>query len=301
MKEFIKKLLLLNKNFYMSYIKFQLFRSKLYFGKKTSKLKSGKILAQSELVSKVTSAKVNKGSKVCHIIGSGWSLHESVTVISDKDFVIGFNYAGLIGIPFDVYFVEFGGDTVKNISHQHLSIVEDYVSKHTNLIFFKNLWEDKNDMEFVNNNWLGIATPIKDRIYPMLDKKYLDSVIEAMLSDRTDYLPQLTSSVVTSIILAYKAGFEKIVVHGLDFGGRYFYEVDGFQVDSTYIPDKKPEGGFYGITKKNSVHPTASGNAGMKEVVPELKACLKKRGVNLFCATSISPVSRVLPLYGLNS
>ena len=285
----------------MSYIKFQLFRSKMHFVQKTSKLETDKILTQSELVSKVTSAKVNKGSEVCHIIGSGWSLHESISAVDGEDFVIGFNYAGLNRIPFDVYCVEFGGDSVKNISHQHLSIVKDYVSKHTNLIFFKNLWEEKNDMVFVNKHWLGVATPVKDRIYQAFDRKYLDCVIETMLSDQSDYLPQMTSSVVTSIMLAYKAGFKKIVIHGLDFGGQYFYEVDGFQVDPTYIPDKKPEGGFYGKTEKKFVHPTANGVMGMKEIVPDLKTCLEKRGVGLFCATSNTPVSEFLPVYGVNN
>lgn len=296
MKEFLKKIMLWNRFSYIIYISLQFCKSKFNFIRKTSILNVDKILNQSELVCEIESSRMDKGSKTCHIIGSGWSLHDSVSTISHNDFVIGFNYAGLIGIPFDVYFVEFGGDSVKSISNQHLSIVKDFVSKNTNLIYFKNLWEDKNDIAFINSNWLGVAKPVKDRVYPVLDKKYIDFTIEKMLSDESDYLPQLASSVVTSIILAYKAGFKEIVIHGLDFGGNYFYEVDGFQIDPAYIPDNKTESRFYRKTRKDTVHPTASGNIGMKEIIPKLTLCLENRGVNLFCATSRSPVSKILPV-----
>lgn len=296
-KKFIINFIYANKLFYFIFIKFQFLRSKFHFVKKTTNLKANKILTQPELIFRVKSAKINKCSEICHIIGSGWSLNESISTISDKDFVIGFNYAGLIGINFDVYFVEFGGVTVKNISYQHLSIVKDYVMQHTDLIFFKNLWEDKNDVTFINDHWLSISTPIKDRIYPVHNKKHLKSVIEAMLSDQSDYLPQMASSVVTSIILAYKAGFKKIVIHGLDFGGQYFFEVDDFQVNAAYIPDKKPEGGFYGKTEKNAIHPTASSKVGMKAIIPLLSESLGCKGVGLFSAILSSPVSKVLPVY----
>lgn len=299
MKKYIKNIFLLNKCFYGLYMRLQLYRNKLYFERKTSKIKSSEIITQSKILSIVTHEKSKKDSDVCHIIGSGWSLHESISSISEKDFVVGFNYAGLIGIPFDIYFVEFGGSAVKNISYQHLSIVKDYVLKHTNLIFFKNLWEDKNDMEFVNDHWLSVSTPIKDRIYPVLDEKYLEFVINTMLSEKSDFLPQVISSVVTSIILAYKAGFNKIVIHGVDFGGQYFYEVDGFQIDDNYISIDTPEGGFYGKTVKGVAHPTATANVGMKEVLPVLRQCLENRGVGLFSATSKSPASEFLPLLSI--
>jgi hypothetical protein len=235
-------------------------------------------------------------SSVCHVIGSGWSLNESVSIIENDDFVIGFNYAGLINIPFDIYFVEFGGFSVENISHQHIRITEDYVSKHTDLIFFKNLWDDKNDISFINEHWLNLAMPIKDRVYPVFDKRYLDAVLDIMLSDKSEFLPQLASSVVTAIILAYKAGFKKIVVHGLDFGGQYFYEVDGFEVEGKYIPSSEAESGFYGKTTKKSVHPTASGQVCMKDIVPLLHKVLALKGVELYCATKSSPSSEFLPV-----
>ncbi|WP_157792542.1 hypothetical protein [Thiomicrospira microaerophila] len=296
MKEIIKRVLVSSKLLYLSYINLKLVVSNFKFYKKTKSLKTEEVKNQQAVVSLVHRRKESKKSDVCHVIGSGWSLNESVSIIGKDDFVIGFNYAGLISIPFDVYFVEFGGFSVKNTSHQHVRITEDFVSKHTDLIFFKNLWEDKNDISFINAHWLNLAMPIKDRIYPVFDKKYLDSVIEKMLSDQSEFLPQSASSVVTAIILAYKAGFKKIVVHGLDFGGQYFYEVDGFEVEKKYIPSSESESGFYGKTTKKSVHPTSSGQVGMKDIVPLLRKLLAPKGVELCCATKSSPSSNFLPV-----
>ncbi len=50
-------------------------------------------------------------------------------------------------------------------------------------------------------------------------------------------MPQFISTVVTGIFVAYHLGFEKIVVHGVDFGGKYFYDSDDFTGDINLRPD----------------------------------------------------------------
>ena len=46
----------------------------------------------------------NHSDKACHIIGSGYSLNDSKGKINNEDFVIGFNFAALANLDFDLFF-----------------------------------------------------------------------------------------------------------------------------------------------------------------------------------------------------
>ena len=47
----------------------------------------------------------NHSGKVCHIIGSGYSLNDSIAKIKKNDFVMGFNFAALANLDFDLFFL----------------------------------------------------------------------------------------------------------------------------------------------------------------------------------------------------
>ncbi|MDB4654887.1 hypothetical protein OAE53_00800, partial [bacterium] len=212
---------------YSFFLKASLLKSSLLFASKVSKLKAKRILTQEDLVDTVARAK--KGhSDVCHIIGSGWSLSKSLTKVLPDDYVIGFNYSGLCSLRFNLYIAEFGGFSVSNASFDHLTIAKELSRRDNSLIIFKNIWEDKNDIEFLNQYWVDLAWIIRDRLFLLPRLNHLRKVLNLMLNDKSNFFPQCVSSVVFAILLAYKSGFKSVVVHGVDFGGSYFYECDDF-------------------------------------------------------------------------
>tara|TARA_B100000749_G_scaffold272876_1_gene255196 strand:+ start:2379 stop:3311 length:933 start_codon:yes stop_codon:yes gene_type:complete len=258
------------------------------------------LLDRRTVTQQIRQRKEKKRSKVCHIIGSGWSLNESLKEISPQDFVIGFNYAAISDLEFDAYFFEFGGQKVEEISNNHLDLARVKVKNQTDLIYFKNIWEGKNDTDFISSHWMGLARPVMDHLYVTLDKRHLNQTLASCLNDRSEYIPQICSTVVTAVILAYQAGFERIVIHGLDFGGQYFYECMEADIDPRFLPPPKPVSGFYGKTNKADVHPTAQATVGMRDIVPVLHDLLDQKGVEMMCGYEHSPSSAYLPVYRKN-
>jgi hypothetical protein len=261
---------------------------------------SQSLVSRKQVVEEVRRRKEKKNTSVCHIIGSGWSLNQSAEKINPQDFTIGFNYAAIADLDFDAYFFEFGGQKVKEISDNHIVLAREKVNSKTDLVYFKNIWEGKNDIDFISSNWLDLARPVMDHLHVALDKRHLSHVLECCLSDRSEYIPQLCSTVVTAVVLAYQAGFKEIVIHGLDFGGQYFYECMESDVDPKFLPPLNPVSGFYRKTSKTDVHPTALADVGMRDIVPVLHGLLQRKGIELMCGYENSPSSEYLPVYRNN-
>lgn len=250
----------------------------------------------------VEAARIKKGkANVCHIIGSGSSLNKSKHIINDSDFVIGFNYAALADIKWDIYFFEFGGRAVLETSKRHLAIAEKLVCTSTDLVFFKNLWESKNELEFVEKYWLDFARPVKDVLYPTVNKEMLPYSIKRCFEANDDFLPQFKSSMMTSIFLAYQAGFKEIVLHGLDFGGLYFYEEYLNPMFINYAPHSAGELGNYEKSEEGSIHITAQGINSMRNIIPMAKEYLMSNKCKLYSATHASSSAEILPVFNNHS
>ena len=251
-------------------------------------------LNRKEVVEEVISRRKLKNTDTCHVVASGWSLNYSLSLISDDSFVIGFNYAALSNIKFDVYFFEIGSDKFEELSNNSLILAKNKLLKEGSLIYFKNLWEDCNDVDFIVENWMEVSRIIKDRFYSISSNYFIDRVVSHAFNDNSKFLPQICSTTVTSIILAYRAGFKKIIVHGLDFGGYHFYGVDGF-IPNDAVKDLVQVSLSNTITK-DTVHKTAQG-IGMKEIIPSMYEYLKIKDVELLSATEKSPLSKIIPVY----
>lgn len=232
----------------------------------------------------------------CHIIGSGWSLNQSKAVIKKDDCVIGFNQAALSGLDFDLYFFEFGGDKVDDISKQQIKLFDKLLGKKP-IIVFKNVWEDKNDVDYIVKYWGSKLYYIHDYAVPCMSKKNLVQSIGYMLNSDDKYLRQYMSSVITSIGFAAYCGFKTIVIHGLDFGGEYFFDADDFDGDNSLRPDSNRALGLYEKCSSSSVHSTSVGSIGVKSSIPIIRDLLKQSGVTIFSASRVSPLSEYLPIY----
>lgn len=251
-------------------------------------------LNRGQVVKEVTDKRIDKKTDICHIIASGWSLNYSAKLIPENNFVIGFNYAALSDIKFDVYFFEIGSCRFKELSENSLTIAREKLLKENCSIYFKNLWEGCNDVDFIVNNWMDLSRIIKDRVYLIKDIAHTDKVVNYAFTDNSVFLPQICSTTVTATILAYRAGFKKIIIHGLDFGGDHFYGVDGFIPNNT-VKEKIKISASNKIDK-NAVHKTAQG-IGMKTILPSMYSFLKKNKVELYCAVNKSPSSEYIPVY----
>ena len=233
---------------------------------------------------------------ICHIIGSGWSLNESKKKINNEDFVIGFNQAALSGLSFDLYYVEFGGPSVEEISKKQIALIDEVVKKQTDLIIFKNIEEKRNDPAFIKKYWGDKIFYMPDVQVPMYGEKYLEHTLKYLLVKNNRFLKQFCSSIIAGIGVAKNCGFKKIVIHGVDFGGAYFFDVPGYEHLNQYRPDEN-KNNTYKKPEKNSVHITAAGTIGIKESLPILKELCESEGVTLMSASDESPLSKILPVY----
>lgn len=235
-------------------------------------------------------------NSVCHVIGSGYSLNKTKKIIHDEDFVIGFNQAALSGLSFNLYFVEAGSGRFEEVSKQQIQLIDDIVSKQTDLILFKNIWEDRNSIPFILHNWKNKVYYIKDYVILCSKTGDVKESVEELLSHKSRYLPQLTSTALTAIAFSDYLGFKKIVLHGVDFGGEYFFGADDF--DGIKVNHLNPLNiTLYNKASKNSVHETARGDCGTNSLLKPLASILKNRNIFLYAATKETKSSEVLECY----
>jgi len=237
----------------------------------------------------------------CHIIGAGWSLLDSINKINPKtSYIIGFNNSAFANIPFDLYFTEHAGETCKDIMNLQLALFEETIFQSNTPLFFKNIWDCKNDVTNMTRHFKNKATFIKD--YPLfcLNKNNVFNMCNRLMKNENVFLKQYASTVVMLISIAYKMGFSKIIIHGVDFSGSYFFELKNFKsIRSTPTPEKLYKKLYPQSTMKKDaggkfIHNTSIGVVGMPEVLPILKTYLVARGVHLLAGTSKSPSSSIL-------
>jgi hypothetical protein len=251
-------------------------------------------------------AKNDNKDKVFHVIGSGWSLNKSISMIKPNEFVFGFNFAALSGIKFDAYFVEHGGlKKVKEISDVQIKLIEEVVKKQTDLVFFKNIWDGKNEIGYMHKNWPLLAYFVRDIDFTdqEINIKNLNDLLKIILIGNNKNLMQYCSSAVVVIALAYQCGYKNIVLHGVDFGGEYFFDAEDFKGLKEYIPPRKTNYGIYSYQKMNTndIHDTAKSKLGLKQVIPILKTLLEEKNVFIYSASAVSPLADMLPIYNTNN
>ena len=299
MRSFVRKLVSSVNIFHMIYIMLLVSKNKRFVQKRLSKMqvRRSEVKNLSEVIIEAKRKIKNKNSKVAHIIGSGWSLNQSKSIIQKSDFIIGFNFAALSEIKFDVYFIEFGGYQYVDTSKLHADIVEKIVKPTDSLVYFKNVWDEKNDVKYMKDHVKGNIPFILDYLMPCLSPQNLPQVIKFSLDKKSNYLPQYSSTAISSILLAYYLGFTDIVIHGLDFGGQYFYETTDYDGNKLLVPTANKNNYYKKTSTNNQTHVTAIKATGIKAIIPVLAKLLKDRGVSLYSASDLSPSSKLLPVF----
>ena len=233
-------------------------------------------------------------SKICHIVGLGWSLNCSKHLIKDDGFVIGMNYGALSDLKFDLYFVEQGlCDDVE--AALRVRFIDEVVSKQATKIYYKNAWGPRK-VEYVISNYAQRVTFLHSYSISCGHVKTAKFFMRLFLKKDNRYLKQYKSTVITSIALAKNAGFKKIVIHGLDFGGPYFYEDQSIQSDKIkFIPP------LNSLSRGKTVHHTAVAKTGIQQAIPIIKLLLHREGVELLAASEMSPLAKMLDVFDDNN
>ena len=231
----------------------------------------------------------------CNIWGSGWSVTHSLQTkhVSDKAFNIGFGFSCLNRIKYDLYFIENAAPVMHDLVISQKKALEKFVFQHKCPIVFKNLWQEKNDVDYAVTAYKGLPILFgRDLIIPhkLNDENSYRRYSKILVRYDDIYFRQACSTIITAIIFAVNKGFTRIVIHGVDFGGGYFFDRDA-SIFTDEIPPVVKDVYDSSWRRKDARHPSGSC---MKLFLFSLKNLLLVQGVNLVAGTKKSPASEVL-------
>ncbi|WP_027306750.1 hypothetical protein [Candidatus Pelagibacter communis] len=254
-------------------------------------------LHKSTLFEKLKKKKKIKDSKVCHIIGAGGSLNSSIDKISKKDFVLGCNLAVLADLNFDFYTIEFASnDKITEPKHITSYLVKRKLLKNNTVVIFKNLISEKIDRNFLKKTYQKSLNFITDYSWRCFNKKQLKFYLENKIFGKTEKFYQYNSTLVLLISIAYNLKFKKIILHGVDFGGKYFYssKVNLNIKKISHIKELKDHEN--NNISKQGVY-TDFKDLNMPGVFKQISNILEKKGINLLAASRSSKSSKFLRVY----
>lgn len=252
------------------------------------------LLTQKNLIDHIT--KTSNKTETCHIICSGASALETIDLINDDQFVITTNFSGMLLEKSNLHFCELAllknweigkewiNPNVDKVDRFHYLERSQILSKIRNnikcdLFLWKNIYGGEVSYEAVktlykdNGNYLlDYFLPPYYREYKVLNTYFL----KLLLDDKGNYLPQFANSVFTYIGLVSKV-FKKIILHGFDMGGKYFYESHKFKVPS-YLNEDEIN------LLCRTIIPNDPSNTPLNILYPIIVDLLKDKGVSVYRA-----------------
>jgi len=229
----------------------------------------------------------------CHIIGSGWSLNTSAPLAQRPEaYVVGFNSAVLSGLRFDSYSLEFAGPGYAELGDHQVRVARILAAQGKCQTFFKNLCLPHNSVDVAVEKFGDLVVFVRDICLTCLSTDQLPRVVDRLLCNDKRYLRQYMSTALALIGLARASGFRKIVLHGVDFGGDYFFDAPNFTGDRSLRPP--PVSGIYAKGAKPGGHATNKPGLGLQALLPLLRDRLSQENILLCAATNESPSSRIL-------
>nr|VFJ59989.1 MAG: hypothetical protein BECKDK2373B_GA0170837_108814 [Candidatus Kentron sp. DK] len=241
----------------------------------------------------------DSSSGVCHIIGSGPSLLDSMTKIRPgEDRVIGFNYCALADIRFDLYLVELATDK-SNIGRRGSDIqtlIIRHASDRIGKVGVTNLLSGKINRDYVKENYPPSTSLLYDFGIPVhLGSPYASvdrMCIRYLFAQGDDFIRKKQTSTLTAMVIAVNAGFDRIVLHGFDFFGPHFY-CDASVAWPESIAQEDREKVIRTSLQPRIGHPARR----VVPLIPHIQKHLEERHIRIFSASERSPLSRLLPVY----
>lgn len=232
----------------------------------------------------------------CNIWGSGWSVKNSMLTahVGDSTYDIGFGFSCLNNVTYDLYFIENASPSMSGLVSAQKSALQKFVIHNDCPIILKNLWQEKNDIDYAATAYEDLPVLFgRDLIVPHKSNTMRSYRRYSKILIQYDdiYFRQACSTVVTAIIFAVNKGFTKIVVHGIDFGGGYFFDNDPAFLAEGLVPPPVPDVYDSGWRKQGVAHPTGQC---LMRFLEALKNILRDRNIQLIAGCAQSPASEIL-------
>jgi len=234
----------------------------------------------------------------CHIWGSGSSANLTKDIIKNKKdiFNIGFNLSAILDIKFNFYFIENAQNNNLQLINIQKQLIENILKPSKCVVVMKNIWQEKNDFNLALKTFKDHVSFVRDLTIPHHGNSdiVIDECINKLFEKDDSYFKQSCTTVITAIIFAYNLGFKKIVLHGVDFGGGYFYDDAAENYDKRYIPKMRWSYESEEFNKKwrnNNSHPTTGC---LIPFIKNISKLLTRNGVDLYCSTNKSGLSQYL-------
>lgn len=238
--------------------------------------------------------KPKKHQNECHIIGSGWSLNKTHHLARQENaYIVGFNHAALMDLPYNAYFNEFAGPGLEALAEQQRALLDERVIPHTSNIYFKGLTLKRTNVSYAVDLFGDVSAFTMDRMPLYYTPRRLHSAVNFLLKRDKTYIRQYQSTAISMIALAYLSGFKKIKLHGVDFGRAYFYDDEKFDIPERLRPPSNL--GYYKKTNNETgSHSTNPVGVGVSSILPILKEKLATQNVELTAASSESPSAKII-------
>ncbi len=166
----------------------------------------------------------------CHILCSGSSIFDSISIIKSNQFVLGFNSSLALPIHHDLYFMEaysFNNNTI--LSALSALFRQSLISAKPSEILLKNSQSKLidydqllSDISPYSNLYLLPDTILPTQTFASIPSS-CSTLVKYLLYNKSFYTTQAVLSVYTFIVLACRLGFRKIIIHGFDLSGSHFY------------------------------------------------------------------------------
>ena len=233
---------------------------------------------------------VKKRNDVCHIVASGFSALDAYkhNVVKKNDYIIGFNFSAFLPYNFDLYFCEDNSlvikcETAKTDGIKKQALLLNKCKDRISNLVWKNIYSSENLFyaeQFQQNN-IDYSIVMDRQIISENDK-----IVKQLLAKPGIMMPQWYTTTITATMLAYHAGFKKIIVHGLDFGGSHVYFDKELQKQvGMELLDP------YEKAKQQPVY------NGQEWIWPLLIDALSAKGVSVYCASQNSRFKEYASVY----
>jgi hypothetical protein len=249
------------------------------------------------LLKKLKKIKKIKNSTICHIIGAGNSLNLSINKISKKDFVFGCNLAALTNLNFDLYTIEFASYPIigePNLITHYL--VKEKLLKKKSVVIYKNLTSEKINRIFLKDKYQNHINLVADYSWRCFNNIQLEYYLKNKILDNKKKFYQYETSLILLISIAYQLNFHKIVLHGFDLEGEYFYSnrINFFTKKNNYIKELKRH-------EKNNISKLGiyKDFVGINviNIFSKMRDILNKNKIKLYSASKFSKSSKFLEVY----
>jgi hypothetical protein len=237
-------------------------------------------------------------SDVCHIVGSGWSLVDSMSAVRSGDYVVGYNLAALSGMNFDAYYSERANRRVPGINSFYREMLG--LAKVRNP-YVKNLYERGASPEVINFHIKDGAIPLKTfNVGGYFKRGEERALANYLLDGGGPFFLQYRSSLMLLIVIYAKLGFRRILLHGHDLSGPYYFDVGEFELAKRLnprhhgiLPSDIPS-----LDEGHIINQAFAKESRLTDMLPVFAHVLLERGVALCAASAKSPIARLIPVLG---